>query len=200
MEKLPESSAAPVFEKEDWKPGTLIYPLPALLVSCGSTPEEHNLLTVAWAGTVCTNPPMCYISVRPERHSYDIIKRNMEFVINLTTEEMARATDWCGVRSGRDFDKFAEAGLTPAPSRCVKAPAVAESPLSIECRVRDITHLGSHDMFVADVVHVRADKRYFTEDGKWHLEQSRPLVYLHGAYYGLGELIGRFGWSVRQKP
>ncbi len=200
MENYPGDAAAPAFEKEDWKPGTLIYPLPALLVSCGSTPEEHNLLTVAWAGTLCTNPPMCYISVRPERHSYEIIKRNMEFVINLTTEVMARATDWCGVRSGRDYDKFAEAGLTPAPSRFVKAPAVAESPLSIECRVKDITHLGSHDMFVADVVNVRADKRYFTEDGKWHLEQSAPLVYLHGAYYGLGELIGRFGWSVKQKP
>ena len=119
--------------KENWKPGTLIYPLPAVLVSCGATPDEYNLLTVAWTGTVCTNPPMCYISVRPERHSYDIIRRTGEFVINLTTEELARATDWCGVRSGRDHDKFRETGLTPVPATVVKAPVVAEAPLSIEC-------------------------------------------------------------------
>lgn len=118
--------------KENWKPGTLIYPLPAVLVSCGATPDEYNLLTVAWTGTVCTNPPMCYISVRPERHSYDIIRRTGEFVINLTTEELARATDWCGVRSGRDHDKFRETGLTPVPATVVKAPVVAEAPLSIE--------------------------------------------------------------------
>lgn len=187
------------FGKESWKPGTLIYPLPALLVSCGASAEEYNLFTVAWAGTLCTNPPMCYISVRPERHSHGIIKRNMDFALNLTTEEMARATDWCGVRSGRDYDKFAETGLTPLPGERVKAPIVAESPLSIECRVKEIVSLGSHDMFVADVVNVRADKRYFTEDGKWHLEQSHPLVYLHGGYYGLGDLIGCFGWSVKKE-
>ena len=143
--------------KEDWKPGTLIYPLPAVLVSCGSTPEEYNLLTVAWTGTLCTNPPMCYISVRPERHSYDIIRRRMEFVINLTTTGMARATDWCGVRSGRDYNKFSEMGLTPGRCTVVSAPLIEESPLSIECRVKEIISLGSHDMFIADVVNVRAD-------------------------------------------
>ena len=146
--------------KENWKPGTLIYPLPAVLVSCGATPDEYNLLTVAWTGTVCTNPPMCYISIRPERHSYDIIRRTGEFVINLTTEELARATDWCGVRSGRDHDKFRETGLTPAPATVVKAPVVAEAPLSIECRVRQILPLGSHDLFLAEVVNIQADNRY----------------------------------------
>ncbi len=185
-------------DKLDWKPGTMIYPLPALLVSCGATEEEYNLFTVAWAGTVCTNPAMCYISVRPERHSYDIIKRNMEFVINLTTESMAHATDWCGVRSGRDYDKFAETGLTPAPSHCIQAPVVKESPLNIECRVREIVHLGSHDMFVAEVVNVQVDKSFLDADGKWHLEQTKPLVYLHGAYYALGAFIGRFGFSVKK--
>lgn len=185
--------------KQNWKPGTMIYPLPALLVSCGETPEDYNLITVAWAGTICTNPAMCYISVRPERHSYGLIKNSMEFVINLTTEEMAQATDWCGVRSGRDYRKFDETGLTPAPSCCVKAPSVAESPLSIECRVKEIVHLGSHDMFIADVLNIQADDKYLDEEGKWHLEKSNPLVYLHGGYYGLGDFIGRFGFSVKKE-
>lgn len=184
--------------KLSWKPGTMIYPLPALLVSCGTKAEDYNLITVAWAGTICTNPAMCYISVRPERHSYELIKESMEFVINLTTEELARATDWCGVRSGRDYHKFEEMGLTPAPAECVRAPIVAESPLSIECRVREIMHLGSHDMFIAEVLNVQADDRYLDEQGKWHLDQSHPLVYLHGGYYGLGDLIGRFGFSVKK--
>lgn len=184
--------------KADWKPGTMVYPLPALLVSCGDAPENYNLITVAWAGTLCTNPALCYISLRPERHSYELVKRNMEYVINLTTEELARATDWCGVRSGRDYHKFEETGLTPGKATCVKAPIVMESPLSIECRVREIMHLGSHDMFVGEVVNVQADERYLDEAGKWHLERSNPLVYLHGAYYALGELIGKFGWSVKK--
>jgi len=185
--------------KTDWKPGTMIYPLPALLVSCGSAPDNFNLFTVAWAGTICTNPAMCYISVRPERHSYGLIKESMEYVINLTTEELARATDWCGVRSGRDYRKFEETRLTPLPAKCVKAPIVAESPLSIECRVKEIVSLGSHDMFISDVLNVQADDRLLDSEGKWHLDQSHPLVYLHGAYYGLGELIGRFGFSVKKQ-
>ncbi len=185
--------------KMDWKPGTMIYPLPALLVSCGAAPEEYNVFTVAWSGTICTNPAMCYISVRPERHSYDVICRNMEFVLNLTTEELARATDWCGVRSGRDYNKFEEMNLTPGKASCVQAPIVMESPLSIECRVKEIVHLGSHDMFIAEVVNVQADERFLDENGKWHLEKSNPLVYLHGGYYGLGELIGKFGWSVKKQ-
>lgn len=186
--------------KQDWKPGTMIYPLPAVLVSCGSSPEEYNLITVSWTGTLCTNPPMCYIAVRPERHSYEIIRRNMEFVINLTTHDMAQATDWCGVRSGRDYNKFEEMKLTPGPCTVVSAPLVEESPLSIECRVREIMSLGSHDLFIADVVNVRADSRYMnSETGKFELADSHPLVYLHGAYYDLGEKIGKFGWSVEKK-
>ena len=145
--------------KQDWKAGTMIYPLPAILVSCGSTAEEYNLITVAWTGTLCTNPPMCYISVRPERHSYAIIKKNMEFVLNLTTEDMAFATDWCGVRSGRDYDKFEEMRLTPGKATIVSAPIVEESPLNIECRVKEIISLGSQDMFIAEVGNARADAR-----------------------------------------
>ncbi len=179
----------------------MIYPLPAVLVSCGATPDEYNVLTVAWTGTVCSDPAMCYISVRPERHSYDIIKRNGEFVINLTTEELARATDWCGVRSGRDYDKFAEMGLTPVPATVVKAPIIAEAPVSIECRVRNIVPLGSHDMFVAEVVNVVVDERYINaETGKFEMERAGLIAYLHGEYFTLGKAIGHFGWSVRKKP
>ena len=186
--------------KTDWKPGTMIYPLPAVLVSCGSTPEEYNLLTVAWTGTLCTNPPMCYISVRPERHSYDTLRRNMEFVINLTDKELARATDWCGVRSGRDYNKFEEMGLTPGRCTVVNAPLIEESPLCIECRVREILSLGSHDLFIADVVNVRADDQYLNPaTGKFDLASSNPLVYVHGHYYELGKPIGKFGWSVEKK-
>lgn len=179
----------------------MIYPLPAVLVSCGATPDEYNVLTVAWTGTVCSDPAMCYISVRPERHSYDIIKRNGEFVINLTTEELARATDWCGVRSGRDYDKFAKMGLTPVPATVVKAPIIAEAPVSIECRVRNIVPLGSHDMFVAEVVNVVVDERYINaETGKFEMERAGLIAYLHGEYFTLGKAIGHFGWSVRKKP
>lgn len=186
--------------KQNWKPGTLIYPLPAVLVSCGSCPEEYNLLTIAWTGTVCTDPAMCYISVRRERHSYEIIKRTGEFVINLTTEELAKATDWCGVRSGRDHNKFSEMGLTPLPGVEVKAPIVAESPISIECRVKQIIPLGSHDMFLAEVVNIQVDERYLdSETGKFSLEKAKPIVYSHGEYFKLGKFIGHFGWSVRRK-
>ena len=173
--------------KQDWKPGTMIYPLPALLVSCGSTEEEYNIITVAWAGTICTNPAMCYISVRPERHSYPILKRNMEFVINLTTKSMAFATDWCGVRSGKDYNKFEEMKLTPGKAKIVSAPIIEESPLCIECRVKEIISLGSHDMFIADVVNVKADDKYLNaETGKFELSEANPLVYVHGGYFELG--------------
>lgn len=186
--------------KEAWKPGTLIYPLPAVLVSCGTTPEEYNMLTIAWTGTVCTNPPMCYISVRKERHSYDIIRRTGEFAINLTTEALARATDWCGVRSGRDNNKWQTTGLTPMENEYISAPIIAESPLSICCKVRQVIELGSHDMFLADVVGILADKRYIDpETGKFSLDRAKPIVYSHGEYYTLGELIGYFGWSVKKK-
>lgn len=186
--------------KQDWKPGTMIYPLPAVLVSCGGKEDEYNIITVAWVGTICTNPPMCYISVRPERYSYDIIKRNMEFVINLTTHNMAYATDWCGVRSGKNFYKFKEMNLTPGHCSVVKAPLIEESPLSIECRVKEILSLGSHDMFIADVVNIRADEQYLNpKTGKFELVDSLPFVYVHGNYYDLGTKIGKFGWSVEKK-
>lgn len=186
--------------KQNWKPGTVVYPLPAVLVSCGATPDEYNLVTVAWTGTVCTSPPMCYISLRPERHSYGIIRRTGEFVINLTTERMARAVDWCGVKSGRDFDKFRETGLTPAPAAEVAAPLVAESPVSIACRVKQVLPLGSHDMFLAEVVGVQVDERYVdAASGRFELERAGLIAYSHGEYFSLGEAIGRFGWSVRRR-
>ena len=186
--------------KQSWKPGTLIYPLPAVLVTTGATPDEYNMLTIAWTGTICTDPPMCYISVRKERHSYDIIRRTGEFCINLTTEDMAHATDWCGVRSGRNEDKWKATGLTPMTNPHVSAPIIAESPLSICCRVREVKELGSHDMFIADVVGVEADDRFIDpETGKFSLDKANPIVYSHGEYYSLGKLIGHFGWSVRKK-
>ena len=186
--------------KHNWKPGNMIYPLPAVLVSCGSEPSEYNVLTVAWVGTLCTNPPMCYISVRPERYSSPIIQKNMEFVINLTTKDMAYATDWCGVRSGKDYNKFEEMKLTPGKAEVVKAPIVEESPVSIECRVKEIIPLGSHHMFVAEVVNVQADDCYLDKDsGRFELASADTLVYLHGGYFELGEKIGKFGWSVEKK-
>ena len=186
--------------KQDWKPGTMIYPLPAILVSCGNTPEEYNILTVAWTGTICTNPPMCYISVRPERHSYPIIKKNMEFVINLTTKDMAFATDWCGVRSGKDHNKFEEMHLTPGKASVVNAPIIEESPLNIECRVKEIVSLGSHDMSIAVVGNVKADEKFIdSETGKFELAKTNLLVYIHGGYYETGAKVGKFGWSVEKK-
>lgn len=186
--------------KTDFKPGTMVFPLPAVMVSCGHTPEEQNIITVAWTGTVCTNPPMCYISVRPSRHSYDIIKRTGEFVINLTTEKLAKATDWCGVRSGKDFNKWEEMKLTPAPASVVKAPIIQESPVHIECKVKEIIDLGVHHMFLADVVNVKVDDAYLdSETGKFNLKQAGPIAYMHGNYYQLGQLIGKFGWSVESK-
>jgi flavin reductase (DIM6/NTAB) family NADH-FMN oxidoreductase RutF len=185
--------------KQDWKPGTMIYPLPAVLVTCGSSEAEYNILTVAWTGTICSNPPMCYISVRPERHSYPIIRRTMEFVINLTTKDMAFATDWCGVRSGRDYNKFKEMKLTPGKCSVVNAPLIEESPLCIECRVKEILPLGSHDMFIADVVNIRAEENFLNVNGKLELAETQPLVYVHGNYFDLGGLIGKFGWSVEKK-
>ena len=185
--------------KRDWKPGTLLYPLPAILVTVGRDENEYNILTVAWTGTICSDPAMCYISVRPERFSYSILKKNMEFVINLTTEELAYATDWSGVRSGRDYNKFEEMKLTPAKAHVVEAPYIEESPLCIECRVKEIIALGTHDMFIAEVVNVLADEKFFhSETGAFDMKKANLLVYVHGNYYGLGDLIGRFGWSVKK--
>ena len=190
----------PQYKKQQWRAGTMIYPLPAVMVSCGAAPEEFNIITVSWTGTVCSDPAMCYISVRKSRHSYDIIKRNMAFVINLTTESLARATDWCGVRSGRDCDKFREMKLTPVMSANINAPLIAESPVNIECRVKEIIPLGSHDMFLAEVVSVQADERYLdAETGAFRLDKAHLLAYNHGHYYKIGDELGKFGWSVQKK-
>lgn len=184
--------------KKNLKPGTMIYPIPAVMVSCGAVADEYNIMTAAWTGTICSEPPMCYVSIRPERHSYDIVKRTGEFVINLTTVALAKVTDWCGVRSGRDFDKFAHCGLTPEKSAVVSAPSIGEAPVSIECRVRQIVPFGSHDMFVADVVNVAVDESLIdAETGKLDLQRAGLLCYSHGEYFRMGELVGTFGYSVK---
>lgn len=173
--------------KVNWKPGTMVYPLPAAIATCGDS-ERSNMLTVAWTGTVCTNPPMLYISVRPERYSYDMICEHMEFTLNLTTAAMVRATDLAGVRSGRDCDKWELTGLTPVAGSANACPAIAESPVCIECRVKEIVRLGSHDMFLADVVNVIADDAYLDPDtGAFDLAASGIMAYCHGGYYALGE-------------
>lgn len=185
--------------KISWRPGTQIYPLPAVIVTCGDSPENWNMLTISWTGTICSDPAMCYISVRPERASYPLIKKNMEFTINLTTEKMAFATDWVGVRSGKDFNKWEKTGLTPIDGEMVKSPTILESPLSIECRVKEIIKLGTHDMFISDVLNVRVDSRYMDESGKFDLEKAGLIAYVHGNYYALGENLGKFGFSVKKK-
>lgn len=186
-------------EKETWKAGNMLYPLPAVMVSVSDGEGNDNIITVAWAGTVCTNPPMVSISVRPSRFSYDMLRKTGEFVINLTTKELTKAADFCGVRSGRDVDKFAEMNLTPWPGQKVSVPQIAESPVSLECRVTQKTELGSHTMFVAEVVSVSVDEKWMDETGRFHLEKADPIVYSHGTYYGLGEAIGTFGYSVAKK-
>lgn len=185
--------------KLQWKPGTLLAPAPPALVSCG-TMEEHNVLTAAWTGIVNSEPPMTYVSIRPQRHSHSIIKEKGEFVINLPTEAIVKATDLCGVKSGRDTDKFQLAGLTAEPSNLVAAPSIAECPISLECKVREVTSLGSHDMFLADIVAVDVDPKYVDEKGALHMEKAGLLAYAHGAYFGLGKQLGTFGFSVRKKP
>lgn len=184
--------------KELWKPGNMLYPLPVVMVSLADEDGKKNILTIAWAGTVCTNPPMVSISVRPERYSYPTLKRTGEFVINLTTKELAYATDFCGVKSGKDVDKFAALGLTALPGKEVKAPLIAESPVNIECRVTETKELGSHVLFLAEVVAVHADEKYMDENHKFHLEAAEPIVYSHGAYLVCGEEVGRFGYSVKK--
>lgn len=185
--------------KRQFKPGNMLYPVPAVIVSVADREGNSNLFTVAWAGTVCTNPPMLSISVRPERYSYHMIKETGEFVVNLTTESMAFATDYCGVRSGRDTDKWNDTGLTKEPASVVSVPLVKESPVSLECRVVRIDELGSHHMFLAKIVAVDVDEAYMDEKGTFHLSAAKPLAYSHGRYYGLGECLGSFGYSVRKK-
>lgn len=184
--------------KISFKAGNMLYPLPVVMVSVADKEGKSNILTVAWAGTVCTNPPMVSISVRPERYSYHMLKETGEFVINLTTRDLAKATDYCGVRSGRDVDKWKEMNLTPVPSLEVKVPSIAESPVNIECRVHHVEELGSHHMFVAEVVAVQVDDAYMDEKKSFRLSQAKPIVYSHGEYYLLGEKLGTFGYSVRK--
>lgn len=185
--------------KQFWKAGNMLYPVPAVMVSCNREGEKPNIITVAWAGTVCTNPAMLSISVRPERYSYDIIKETKEFVVNLTTKELTYATDYCGVRSGRDVDKFEEMKLTPQPSQKIKAVGIAESPVNIECKVVEIKELGSHHLFLAEVVGVTVEDSYMDEKGKFHLNDIGLVAYSHGEYFELGEKLGKFGYSVQKK-
>lgn len=184
--------------KQSWKPGNMLYPLPVVMVSAADKEGRDDIITVAWAGTVCTNPPMVSISIRPERYSYHMIRETGEFVINLTTEELAFATDYCGVKSGRDVDKFKETGLTREKAEKVKAPMIAEAPVSIECKVKEIWELGSHHMFIAQVAAVHADEKYMDEKNRFDLNRARPIVYSHGEYLGTGKKLGTFGYSVKK--
>ena len=185
--------------KRQFKPGNMLYPLPAVMVSVADKEGNSNIITVAWAGTVCTNPPMLSISVRPERYSYHMLRETGEFVVNLTTEELLKATDYCGVRSGRDEDKFRAAGLTKGEAQQVNAPIIMESPVNIECKVKEIVPLGSHDMFIAEVVNVQVSDEYMNEKGTFDLSAAKPLAYSHGRYYEMGAELGSFGYSVRKK-
>ena len=185
--------------KAIWKPGTMLYPAPAVLVSCGDQPDNYNLITIAWTGTICSEPAMTYVSIRPTRHSHEIISRTGEFVINLTTKKLAFAVDYCGVRSGKKINKFKEMKLTPARSDQVSAPLILESPLNIKCRVTERKPLGSHDMFIAKVLCIHADKRYIDKKGAFNFQATEPICYSHGKYYLLGKEIGHFGYSVRKK-
>lgn len=185
--------------RQVWKPGNMLYPLPAVMVSCALAGERPNIITVAWTGTVCSSPAMVSISVRPERHSYHIIRESGEFVINLTTEELVRAADYCGVRSGRDEDKFEEMRLTPLKASRVAAPLIGESPVNIECRVEQVLGLGSHHMFLASVLAVDVDESWMNEKGKLELNKAGLAVYSHGEYFALGKRLGTFGYSVKRR-
>lgn len=184
--------------KESWKPGNMLFPLPVVMVSSQREGEKPNIITVAWAGTICSEPAMLSVSIRKERHSYGIIKETGEFVVNLVTKPLVFATDYCGVKSGRDIDKFKEMKLTPQPSEIIKAPGILESPVNLECRVTEVKPLGSHDMFMAEIVNVSVDKEYTDEAGKFHLNDTGLVTYSHGEYFLLGEKIGKFGYSVKK--
>lgn len=185
-------------EKITWKPGNMLYPLPVVMVSCADRAGNDNILTIAWTGTICSNPPMLSISVRKERHSYPMIHETGEFVVNLTTEDLVFATDYCGVKSGRDVDKWKEMNLTRESGEVVKAPMIKESPVNIECRVTEEKDLGSHVMFLAEVVSVHVDKAYMDDQQKFHLDKANPIVYSHGTYFGMGRELGTFGYSVKK--
>lgn len=181
-----------------WKAGTFVYPIPAALISCG-TMEKSNILTIAWTGIINTDPAMVYISVRPNRYSYNIIKKNKEFVINLTNKDLAFATDWCGVRSGKDYDKFKEMKLHKEKAKFVKCPIIKESPVAVECKVKEIVELGSHHMFIAEVLSIDADEKYIDDKGSFDISKCNLIAYANGGYYPLGKKIGKFGYSVQRK-
>lgn len=185
--------------KQSWKPGNMLYPVPAVMISCGRENEKPNIITVAWAGTICSTPAMVSVSIRPSRYSHQIIKETGEFVINLVTRDLVFATDYCGVKSGKDINKFKEMHLTPAYSKVIKAPGIEESPVNIECKVTEVKELGTHDMFIAEVVNVNVDEEYLDETGKFHLNSAGLVTYSHGEYFALGEKIGKFGYSVQKK-
>ena len=186
--------------KEIWRPGNMLYPAPPVMVSCQREGEKPNIITVAWAGTICSDPAMLSISVRKERYSYDILKETGEFVVNLTSKNIAYAADWCGVRSGRDYDKFKEMKLTPLPSQKISAPGITEAPVNIECKVKQIVELGTHDMFIAEVVSVSVDEKLMDDKGRLDLGKAKLVAYSHGEYFMLGEKLGKFGYSVAKKP
>ena len=186
--------------KEVWKPGNMLYPLPAVMVSTADKSGHDNIITIAWTGAICTNPAMLYISVRPERYSYNLIKESGEFVVNLTTKDLVKETDWCGVRSGRDYDKWKEMNLTRGKADSLSyAPVIVESPVNIECKVEEIKELGSHHMFIARVTGVQVDSKYMNESGKFELNDTNLVAYSHGEYFDLGENLGKFGYSVKKK-
>ncbi len=185
--------------KQHWKPGNMLNPVPAVMVSVTDKEGKSNIITVAWAGTVCTNPPMVSISVRPSRYSYQILEETGEFVINLTNESLVQACDYCGVVSGRDVDKFAKTGLTPIPMEHVHAMGIDESPVNMECKITEKRELGSHTMFIAEVVGVTVDDQYMDETGKFHINESGLVMYSHGEYFALGKKLGKFGYSVKKK-
>ena len=186
-------------QREVWKPGNMLYPLPCVMVSCQRPDEKPNIITIAWAGTICSDPAMLSISVRPERYSYDIIKETKEFVVNLVDEKTVKKMDWCGVKSGRDYDKFKEMNLTAIPSVKVSAPSIKECPVSIECEVKDLIKLGSHDMFIAEVKAVTVDGEHMEKDGRFNMDELGLIAYNHGQYQKLSESVGKFGYSVKKK-
>lgn len=186
--------------KVTWKPGTMLFPLPVVMVTCGDRESISNIITIAWTGIVCTNPPMCYISVRPERFSYPLLEKYGEFGVNLTTKDLAFATDWCGIHSGKDVDKFKEMQLTPFAGTLIKAPLIAESPVNLECKITEIKPLGSHHMFLAEIILVHASQCHVsTKTEAFHLDRANPICYSHGKYFQTGQFIGNFGFSVKKK-
>lgn len=188
------------FDKQSWKPGNVLSPVPVVLVSCGgSQPWAPNIITIAWTGSVCSDPPMLSVSIRPERHSYEIIKSSGEFVVNVPSRDQARVTDWCGMVSGRNIDKFAETGLTPAAALQVQCPIILECPINIECRIRETLDLGSHTLFVAEIVGVQITSALLDAKGRFQLEKAGLLAYGLGRYFALGPVIDHFGFSIRKR-